>query len=106
MTDPVIEEKKKQRVKTILITKQELDALYEYSQSIPSGELEGKIWKRSVETVNGDPRWQIGAFEKHEQEGKIWLKWYWPIITTIDYRVEKRKRYREQHGCDYTDKPL
>lgn len=71
------------------LTKDEFDALLEYSASLPTGTTPGKRWKRldgahdqSFKARGGKPRWMIGEYDPTDDgKGKtIRINWYRPVI--------------------------
>ena len=71
------------------LTREEFDALPEYSATLPTGTTPGKRWKRhdgafDREFIAGGrkPKWMIGEYDPHD-DGKgptIKINWYWPLL--------------------------
>ncbi len=74
-------------METVVLTKEEFDQLLEYSSSIPSGTVLGKVWKRNQNFHSGKKPgdWYMGEYvpdvkAKMDRDGKpetigiIWRK--------------------------------
>lgn len=58
------------------ITGAALDALSEYSTSLPTGTTIGKRWKQ-----RRPDGWLIGEYVPHQDPGTVGIKWWVPYIT-------------------------
>ncbi len=61
-----------------LLTKAELDALPEYSWSIPTGVTPGKRWKRDENDGRGSKAWMLGEYQP---AGKYKCRVVWSRIA-------------------------
>lgn len=72
-------------IPTLSLTQRELDALPEYSTSLPTGTTIGKMWKRNLLVALGlrlRPHWIIGEYyERDDINTKI--RWYDVELVTV-----------------------
>lgn len=75
------------RIFTMRISRSEFDKLLEYSSTIPTGVVVGKMWKRRIGPLvkgSDDPshNWVIGLYAGTISEGKdgVLIRWYTPEI--------------------------
>jgi hypothetical protein len=67
-------------MKTELISQKTLDSLLEYSLSIPSGAIPGKVWKRNL-GLTEPPTWIICEYVDHSTDKNLLIVEYrQPII--------------------------
>lgn len=65
--------------RTIHLSKAELDALPEYSMSVPTGTTIGKRWKRdnNVYRQHGsEPDWWMGEYFDVQSATEVGIRWY------------------------------
>lgn len=93
----------------------EIEKLYEYSCTMPTGVTVGKRWRRhdgsfdrDFMTKGGKPRWLIGRYEEApdgpirapDPEGKV--AWVWKTVAmckTVWYRPVVRVKTRQEVVC-------
>jgi len=69
------------------MTLQEFDNLLEYSCSMPTGTITGKIWKRAEPYREPHDRWLLGQYIDVADPKKIGIKWREIFIITPLERV-------------------
>lgn len=57
------------------LTREELDALLEYSHSLPTGTTIGKRWRRRVPAELFGVDWFVGQFIPSELAGTVGIRW-------------------------------
>lgn len=65
-----------------IISREDLNALPEYSCSIPTGTVIGKRWRRNVNAYRKDrvglpPEWMLGEYVDIGSETDIGIRWTW-----------------------------
>lgn len=92
----------------IVISRDELERLPEYSTSIPTGTTIGKRWRRNCNGVGidgignwvepeGPPEWMIGEYVPDPRDGYVGIKWAWAVdeeheLHRVDFHAERRAR--------------
>lgn len=91
----------------VLLTRQEFDALLEYSTTLPTGTTPGKTWKRRMPfwASSADANWWRGSFglpypEGHKYHGQVPIGWRrirvagtpprWPAEVLVPLRAIER----------------
>lgn len=78
----------------VVISREELAALLEYSTSLPTGTTPGKRWRRNVQVLRrpvGEAEWAIGEYGPIEGN-YIQINWYWALDENHDvHRGDLRK---------------
>lgn len=62
-------------MKTIALSKQEFDALPEYSCTLPTGTTVGKRWKLGWPYHEPRTRWFLGEYAKSDLPGMVDIVW-------------------------------
>ncbi len=57
------------------LTQPELDALLEYSLSLPTGTTIGKRWKRRIPARGPLQGWAIGKYVTSDQPNEVGIEW-------------------------------
>jgi len=71
----------------LTLTRAELDALPEYSRSLPTGTTIGKRWKRNLADGHGGklkPYWIVGEYYDIDRDDRVGIRWYDVEITDAD----------------------
>jgi hypothetical protein len=83
------------------LTDREMDALPEYSASIPTGKTLGKRWRRGVrQAAAASPRWVVGEYAALSPEDQVrWpdeiaILWYLPVVDGAAPGVWADRRQR------------
>ena len=58
-----------------MIIQRELDALLDYSCSIPTRCTIGKVWKRRVNYRDESKGWLMGEYVESNGSGRVGIKW-------------------------------
>jgi hypothetical protein len=78
---------------TMRISRRQLEALPEYSTSLPTGTYIGKLWRRNVAVVRAPAIWRIGGYFPHEQpDDFVYVRWFKPFLTIADNPDVERSR--------------
>lgn len=72
-------------IKSIRLNQSELNALLEYSTSVPTGTTIGKRWKRKT-----DSGWLIGEYIPDQDPKRVGIKWY--KVEIIDAPIEVKDK--------------
>ena len=66
-----------------LISREKLQALPEYSITVPTGVTIGKRWRKATVVARLDPRetteWLIGTYVESSKEGYADVAWVWAV---------------------------
>lgn len=63
----------------MVITRQELENLLEYSTSLPSGVIVGKRWRRATRRGQPETNWLIGEYVESVVPGHVSVRWTWAM---------------------------
>ncbi len=69
------------------MTQSELDALSEYSCSLPTGTTIGKSWKRNVNAYTGradSPDWWMGYYTESDLPGQVGIEWRRVVLPPVE----------------------
>jgi len=72
---------------TYVLTREEFDALPEYSCSIPTGTTIGKEWKRRKEYKSSCDEWSMGEYVEIGKKDRVGIAW-------ADIEIEENKNAR------------
>lgn len=82
----------------IVITREELFQLLEYSCSLPTATTIGKQWRRDVHAYQLNPipldqhEWKIGEYVPHSNPEYVGIKWAWAVDKNHEPHRGKYKR--------------
>jgi hypothetical protein len=64
----------------VVLTKDEFDALPEYSCSTPTGTTIGRLWKRKKDYDDETKGWKMGEYTPHYKPKTVGIRWRHIVI--------------------------